>query len=231
MRFGVDTGGTFTDLIVEDDRGELHMFKAATTPQDPIRGVLDALKIAAAEFAVTLPELLGRSESFIYGTTHAINAIITGNVARTAFVTTAGHPDVLTLREGGRSEPFNFTVPYPEPYVPRALTFEAPGRITADGSIVTPFDDVAMMAAIEAMKDKKVEAVAVCLLWSIVNPQHELRVGELLERGLPGAPYTLSHRLNPTLREYRRASSACIDASLKPMMAAYMERLTRDLRD
>ena len=231
MRFGVDTGGTFTDLIVEDDQGDLHMFKAPTTPQDPIRGVIDALKVAAGVFKTTLPELLGQSENFIYGTTHAINAIITGNVARTAFVTTAGHPDVLTLREGGRSEPFNFTVPYPEPYVPRSLTFEAPGRILVDGSVATPFDDSVMIAAIEAMKRKDVEAVAVCLLWSIVNPEHELRVGELIEKHMRGVPYTLSHKLNPGLREYRRASSACIDASLKPMMAAYMERLTRDLRD
>jgi hypothetical protein len=193
--------------------------------------VIDALKVAAGAFKTTLPELLGRSENFIYGTTHAINAIITGNVARTAFVTTAGHPDVLTLREGGRLDPFNFTVPYPEPYVPRSLTFEAPGRILADGSVATPFDDSAMIAAIEAMKRKNVEAVAVCLLWSIVNPEHELRVGELIEKHMLGIPYTLSHKLNPTLREYRRACSACIDASLKPMMAAYMERLTRDLRD
>jgi N-methylhydantoinase A len=231
MRFGVDTGGTFTDLIIEDDRGELHMFKASTTPHDPIKGVLDAVKVAAQAFGTTARELLGRCETFIYGTTHAINAIITGNVARTAFVTTAGHPDVLTLREGGRSEPFNFAVPYPEPYVPRSLTFEAPGRILSDGTVATPFDDARMIAAIEAMKGKGVEAVAVCLLWSIVNPEHEQRVGELLEQHMPGVAYTLSHRLNPALREYRRASSACIDASLKPMMAAYMERLTRDLRE
>jgi N-methylhydantoinase A len=188
MRFGVDTGGTFTDLIVEDDQGDLHMFKAPTTPQDPIRGVIDALKVAAGVFKTTLPELLGQSENFIYGTTHAINAIITGNVARTAFVTTAGHPDVLTLREGGRSEPFNFTVPYPEPYVPRSLTFEAAGRILVDGSVATPFDDSAIIATIEAMKRKGVEAVAVCLLWSIVNPEHELRVGELIEKHMPGVP-------------------------------------------
>ena len=230
MRFGVDTGGTFTDVVVEDDAGELHMFKSPTTPDNPIQGVLDALAVAAAALNNALPELLGRGEMFIYGTTHAINAIITGNTARTAFLTTAGHPDVLTLREGGRSEPFNFTVPYPEPYVPRSLTFELPGRILSDGSIGQAFDEAATLQVIEEMKRKRVEAVAVCLLWSIINPDHELAAGALLERHMPGVPYTLSHRLNPTLREYRRASSACIDASLKPMMAAYMERLTRDLR-
>ncbi|MGO9769493.1 MAG: hydantoinase/oxoprolinase family protein [Roseiarcus sp.] len=231
MRFAVDTGGTFTDLVVEDDGGELYMFKSPTTPDNPIRGVLDALGMAAAALGQSLPKLLGRGEMFIYGTTHAINAIITGATARTAFLTTAGHPDVLTLREGGRSEPFDFTVPYPEPYVPRSLTFELPGRILADGTVAKSFDEAATLEVIEAMKRKRVEAVAVCLLWSIINPEHELLAGALLERHMPGVPYTLSHRLNPALREYRRASSACIDASLKPMMAAYMERLTRDLRD
>ena len=100
MRFAVDTGGTFTDLLVEDDAGALHMFKAPTTPADPIRGVTDALHVAADSLGRSLADLLAASDTFIYGTTHAINAIVTGNTARTAFLTTEGHPDVLVLREG-----------------------------------------------------------------------------------------------------------------------------------
>ncbi len=230
MRFAVDTGGTFTDLLVEDSAGALHMFKAATTPADPIRGVIDALQVAADGLGRPLPDLLADGETFIYGTTHAINAIITGNTARTAFLTTEGHPDVLVLREGGRSEPFNFTVPYPEPYIPRSLTWEVPGRLRPDGSEMAPFDDAACRRVIADLRARDVKAVAVCLLWSIVNPAHELRVAALLDAELPDVPYTLSHQLNPTLREYRRASSACIDASLKPMMAAYMAGLTERLR-
>lgn len=230
MRFAVDTGGTFTDLLVEDAAGALHMFKAQTTPSDPIRGVMDALQVAADGLGRALPDLLAAGETFIYGTTHAINAIITGNTARTAFLTTEGHPDVLVLREGGRSEPFNYTVPFPEPYVPRSLTWEVPGRLRADGSEMAAFDMVACRRVIAEMKARDVRAVGVCLLWSIVNPAHELAVGQLLEEALPGVPYTLSHRLNPTLREYRRASSACIDASLKPMMAVYMSGLSERLR-
>lgn len=230
MRFAVDTGGTFTDLLVEDAAGSLHMFKAPTTPADPIRGVMDALEEAARHLGRSLAELMAAGESFIYGTTHAINAIITGNTARTAFLTTEGHPDVLVLREGGRMEPFNYTVPYPDPYVPRSLTWEVPGRLRPDGTEFAPFDEAACRRIIAEMKARDVQAVAVCLLWSIVNPAHELRLAELLEAELPGVPYTLSHRLNPTLREYRRASSACIDASLKPMMAAYMAGLTERLR-
>ncbi len=231
MRFAVDTGGTFTDLIVEDNDGGLHMFKAATTPDDPIRGVLDALTVAASGFGLGLRALLGQGEMFIYGTTHPINAIITGNTARTAFLTTLGHPDILVLREGGRAEPFNFTVPFPEPYIPRALTWEVPERLLSDGSVRRELDEAAVLDIISEMKDRKVEAVGVCLLWAMINPVHERRIGELLDQHMPGVPWSLSHSLNPTLREYRRASSVCIDASLKPMMAAYMARLNQQLKD
>jgi N-methylhydantoinase A len=231
MRFAVDTGGTFTDLIVETEDGGLHMFKAPTTPDDPVRGVLDSLSRAAEAFRLPLRDLLGHGTLFVHGTTHAINAIITGNTAKTAFLATEGHRDILVLREGGRMEPFNFTVPYPDPYVPRALSFELPGRILADGSVLRPFDDLVARRTIETLRDLEVEAVAVCLLWSIVNPVHERRVGELLDAYLPNVPYTLSHRLNPSLREYRRASSAAIDASLKPLMQAYMSQLTGRLSE
>ena len=133
MRFAVDTGGTFTDLLVEDEDGGVAMFKAPTTPHEPIEGVLASLESAARARGLPRRQLLARGDLFIHGTTHAINAILTGNTARTAFITTAGHPDILVFREGGRNEVFNFTVPYPEPYVPRALTFEVPERVMADG--------------------------------------------------------------------------------------------------
>ena len=229
MRFACDTGGTFTDLIVEDDALGLRMYKAATTPHDPVQGVLNALRLAAADNDLSLAELLGRGDMLIHGTTHAINAIITGNTAKTAFLTTAGHPDILVLREGGRIEPFNFTVPHPEPYVPRALTFEVPERIDSAGRVHTPLDEAAVVAIIERLRVAEVEAVGVCFLWSIRNPAHELRVGELLAEQLPEVPFTLSHRLNPALREYRRASSAVIDASLKPLMSRYLGGFTEQL--
>jgi len=231
MRFACDTGGTFTDLIVEDDQDQLHMYKAATTPADPVKGVLDALALAAGDMDLSLTELLGRGEMLIHGTTHAINAIITGTTARTAFLTTAGHPDILVLREGGRIEPFNFVAPYPEPYIPRALTFEVPERINSAGAVHTPLDEAAVVAIADELRAQSVESVAVCLLWSISNPMHELRVGELLDQHLSGVPFTLSHRLNPALREYRRASSTAIDASLKPLMGRYLGGLTERLAD
>ena len=231
MRFAVDTGGTFTDLVVESDDGGLRMYKAPTTPSDPVAGVLETLARAAEDLGESRESLLERGEMLIHGTTHAINAIVTGNTARAAFLTTKGHPDVLVFREGGRIEPFNFTVPYPEPYVPRSLTYEVPERVSYDGTVTEPLDEAGVVEIIENLKGQEIEAVGVCLLWSIVNPVHELRVGELLERHLPGVPYTLSHVLNPSLREYRRASSTCIDASLKPLMGDYLGGLESRLRE
>ena len=231
MRFAVDTGGTFTDLLVDHGAGGLRMFKASTTPGDPIQGVLDVLERAAAGFGLTRAELLKRGTQFIHGTTHAINAIITGRTARTALLTTEGHADVLVLREGGRAEAFNFTTPYPAPYVPRSLTFEVPGRMRSDGSEFAPLNEIHLVETLRELREQRVEAVAVCLLWSIVNSAHERRVGELLEQHLPGIPYTLSHRLNPSIREFRRASSTAIDASLKPLMVTYMRNLDSRLRE
>jgi N-methylhydantoinase A len=229
MRFACDTGGTFTDLIVEDDRGRLTMYKAATTPDDPVKGVLDALSLAAAAFDMPESEFLSRGSMLIHGTTHAINAIVTGNTAKTAFLTTDGHPDILVLREAGRIEPFNFGIAYPEPYIPRALTFEIPERVRGDGKVLQRLDEDVVLKIIGRLKRARVEAVCVCLLWSIVNPRHELKIGRLLKKHLPGVPFTLSHELNPALREYRRASSTAIDASLKPLMTRYLGSLTEKL--
>jgi N-methylhydantoinase A len=207
------------------------MFKASTTPGDPVGGMLDALSLAADAFGLGLQGLLARSDMFIYGTTHALNAVLTGKTARTAFLCTRGHPDVLVLREGGRADSFDFAVPYPEPYVKRSLTWEIGGRVLADGSEREAFDEPSVLRAIEEMKALDIQAVGVSFLWSIVNPVHELRVGAMLDEHLPGVAYTLSHQVNPCLREYRRASSACIDASLKPMMTAYLRTLERRLNE
>ena len=230
MRFAVDTGGTFTDLVVEDDTGRLAIYKSSTVPSDPVQGILDVFAVAAEERGVSREELLAAGEVLIHGTTRGLNAVLTGTTARTAFLTTEGHPDILLFREGGRTEIFDLSKPYPEPYVSRALTFEVSERIGPAGEVLRPLDEDALRGTLERVQASEVEAVAVCLLWSIVNPVHELRVGEILAEVMPGVPVTLSHRLNPCLREYRRASSACIDASLKPVMTEYIQSVEGRMR-
>lgn len=224
MRLAVDTGGTFTDLVIEDDAGQVKIFKSSTTPDEPMRGILNVLDRAAAAMHLTRAQLLGKSEVFIHGTTLAINAVLTKRTARTALLTTEGHPDILVFRDGGRPSAFDFKA-YPDPYIPRALTFEVPERIGSGGEVVTPLDEDKVARIIDQLAEVHVEAVAVCLLWSVVNPVHELRVGDLIGTLLPDVAVTLSHQVNPILREYRRASSAAIDASLKPVMTRYLNEL------
>jgi N-methylhydantoinase A len=226
-----DAGGTFTDLIVGDDQG-LRLFKATSTPDNPITGILTALERAAAAYGASgLSTLLARCEMFIHATTRATNAILTGNTARTAFLTTEGHRDVLLLREGGRLHPYDNAQEFPRPYVPLTLTFEVPERIGSSGTVVRPLDEAKLADIIDLMAMRQVEAVGVCFLWSIANPVHELRAGEMIAERFPALCVTLSHRLNPIVREYRRASSACIDASLKPLMGRYLVELAERLAD
>lgn len=232
LRLTVDTGGTFTDLVVEGHPQGLQFFKRATTPLNPLQGVLDVLSAAADELGHTRKELLGQADLFVLGTTRATNAVVTGTSAKTAFLTTKGHRDVLLLREaGGRTTLFDYTQEFPEPYVPRSMTFEVAERILSDGSVRTPLDETAVRETLAQLARIRTEAVGVCLLWSIVNPTHELTLGQLLEEHLPGVPYTLSHQLNPSLREYRRASSAVIDASLKPLMSDFFRELETRLEE
>ena len=231
LNFGVDTGGTFTDLVIEGLPEGLRFYKRPTTPDDPVRGLIDVLTAAAESLGVSVVDLLGRGERFIFGTTRATNAVVTGTTARTALIVTEGHPDILLFREGGgRTTLFDYTQEFPDPYIPRSLTFQAPERITSTGTVLAELDDAAIVSIVGQLREADVEAVAVCLLWSIVNPVHELRVGELLAEHLPDVPVTLSHQLNPSLREFRRASSAAIDASLKPLMSRFFDQLEGRLR-
>ncbi len=230
MRFSIDTGGTFTDLVVEHD-GVRRLFKAPTTPDDPVRGMLDALQLAAEVDGISTRTLLERGEVLIHATTYALNAVLTRTTARTGLVVTEGHEAVLVLREGGRGDPFDFSYEYPEPYVPQALTFGAPERIGASGDVVRELSQAAAVEIAHRLAAAEVEAVAVCLLWSIVNPAHERLLGDVLACELPGVPVTLSHELNPAIREYRRASSAAINASLHPLMSSYLSSMQERLRE
>lgn len=230
IRITVDTGGTFTDVVVSDGSGRFHVGKALTTPERSYDGLRAALAVAAEEMDSDPDSILARADLLIFGTTRATNAIVTRATARTAFLTTEGFPDILVLKEGGKFDPHDFSQPYPEPYIRRRDTFEITGRIDAEGGVVTPLDVEATRRTLRKLATRGFEAVAVCLIWSIVNPEHELAVSRLIEEELPGVPYTLSHKLIPILREYRRASTTAIDASLKPIMRRYLADMETDLR-
>ncbi|HEY1855345.1 MAG TPA: hydantoinase/oxoprolinase family protein [Solirubrobacterales bacterium] len=230
-RISIDTGGTFTDAVLLDEEGALWLGKSPTRPDRGWLGVEGALQAIGDQLGRDVPALLADCELFLYGTTRSTNAILTGTTAKTALLTTEGFADILVMREGGRLEPFNLRIEYPSPYVDRNRTHEIRERVDAEGGVLTPLDLDRTRATIERVRDDGTEAVAVCLLWSVLRPDHELQIGALLEEIAPDLPFTLSHQINPIMREYRRASSAAIDASLKPLMERHFADLERDLRD
>jgi N-methylhydantoinase A len=229
-RLSVDTGGTFTDVVVADPDGKIIIGKALTTHDRIFKGVAAAIGVAAELLKITRHELLDDTSVFIYGTTRAINAVVTKRTAKTAFLTTKGFPDILLFREGGKANPSDFSKEFPQPYIPRRHTFEIEERIAADGSVFAALDEAQVKFILQRLKSEEFEAIAVSLIWSIVNPVHELRIGELISMALPDVPFTLSHRLLPIMREYRRASATAVDASLKPLMQSHLREMELDLR-
>jgi N-methylhydantoinase A len=228
-RITCDIGGTFTDVVVSDESGRMTIAKALTQPANLFDGLRAALARAAAETGEPLAQLLGRTSLFIFSTTQATNAILEGTTARTAFLCTAGFPDILVRREGGSLRPYDYSREFPAPYVPRRLTLEIAERIGAGGEVIEQLDEPAAVAQLARASELDVEAVSVCLLWSTANPAHELALGALIERELPGVPYSLSHQINPIVREYRRASGTAIDASLKPLMQRHLPEIADGL--
>ena len=228
-QISADVGGTFTDLVVSDEEGFVSTYKAPTTPGRIVGGIVDSIAIAAAALDMQVGELLARCNKFACGTTVATNAILEGNYAKTGLICTEGFRDTLLIREGAKDDTYTIAVDFPEPYVARELTIGVRERINAEGGIEIALDEESVIEAIEILKKKGVEAVAVCLLWSIANPAHELRIAELLDQHWPEIDYSISHKTNPTIREYRRMSATAIDASLKPLVKRAVSELESEL--
>src|SRR5262245_14423122 len=226
----IDIGGTFTDLVLYSRESDVEIFKAPTTPGEFEKGFINVLGVAADAHKLNLGDFLTKTDLIVHGTTVSTNALVEGKVASVGLICNAGHPDILTLRESPRKRAFNTKIDFPPPYVPRNRTCEVRGRIDAMGNEVETLNEKDVVAAAKYLKKAGVEAIAVALLWSIVNPKHEKRVGEILKRELPGVPVTLSHELNPIPREYRRTISTAINASLFPIVSAYTEKLANVLK-
>ena len=220
-RIGIDVGGTFTDAVIVAADGRSRIAKVPSTPERIERGFMDALS-----------ELLERSSSapaevgyLAHGSTVATNAIVQRRLARTALVTNHGFRDVLAIGTQMRAAVYDLWTPEPAPIVPRELCFTVAGRIDASGTEVRPLDEGSVRAAAAGLRDAGVEAVAVMLLFSFLNPAHELRVGELLADELPGVELSLSCQVVPEFREYVRASTTALNAALLPLMGRYLAAL------
>jgi N-methylhydantoinase A len=224
IRLGVDIGGTFTDVALEI--GERRFTgKILTTPHAPEDGVLAALCSVTAEAGVKPGEV----GVIIHGTTLATNALIERKGARTALLTTEGFRDVVEIRHENRFEQYDVNIDLPPPLVPRRLRLPVRERIDAQGEVLVPLDESSVARAIETLAAQQVEAVAVGLLHSFTNPDHERWVGDAIARRLPQVAVTLSCDVSPEMREYERFSTACANAYLQPLIGRYLVKLAREL--
>ncbi len=235
---GVDTGGTFTDTIILNTRGEVHIGKAPSTPPDFAGGVIDSLGEAARSAGLPLRDILRDCLLFNHGSTAATNALVTWRGAKTGLITTRGHKDVTIIQRAyGRVVGLSddevrhiLATNKPRPIVPRSLIEEVTERVDYSGEVLVPLNEEEVRSAIKRYQDQGIEAVAVCLLWSFMNPQHERRIKALLHEMAPEIRVTLSSELVPVLGEFERMSSTLANAFLSVTVDRYYTTLARLLR-
>jgi N-methylhydantoinase A len=214
-RLGVDVGGTFTDLVALSDRG-VTTSKVPSTPRDQSVGVMNAIEASEID--------AGAVVALAHGMTVATNALLERRGARTALVTTEGFRDVLEIARQNRPSLYDLAQDRPPALVPRELRFTIKERMGPDG-VLAALDEASLEAAVAAVEEAQVEAVAVCLLFAFAHPEHEQRVGEALREALPDVHVSLSSEVLPEFREYERFSTTTADAYLAPRLAAYLGNL------
>jgi len=221
-RVGIDIGGTFTDLVGLRN-GEIVIDKTSTTPDDPTRGVADALSGVDADISAI--------SDFLHGTTIAINTVLERKGANTALITTKGFRDVYAMGRNNRPEAFNLEFRRPRPLVPRSLTWEVSARMMATGEEIDPLNDGEVEAIGRELLAQDVSSVAVCLIHAYADPAHERRIGEILGRVCPGMFVSLSHDILREYREYERTSTTALNAYVGPRVRDYLDRLEGFLSD
>jgi N-methylhydantoinase A len=237
---GVDTGGTFTDVVVMDGAGTVVTNKAPTTPDALEEGVLAALTLIADHRHETLAEMLAKVRNFGHGTTQATNALIERRGSTTGLLTTQGFGDTILVQ---RLMGFTAGMPnellgrfsqrsYPDPLVPPRLIGEVPERVDQAGTVLLKLDEEAVRTEVKRLGGEGAEAYAVSLLWSFRNPDHEKRIAEIIREEVGSDVYvSLSHEVNPILGEYERTATTVLNAYLGPTVERYLERLESELRN
>jgi N-methylhydantoinase A len=222
VRLGIDTGGTFTDLIgIDDASGELVVAKTPSTPARPVDAIMNAIGLSQVE-----KEAL---QAISIGTTVATNALLQRTGAKVIYVTTAGFEDVPYIQRMNRKHHFSLEWTKPQPLVERRNCLGVAERLDFHGRVIAPLTEEGLADLANRVEARMAEypgadiAIAVCLLFSYVNPAHELRVRDFLEARFPDVPVSLSHQVAPIWREYERGSTVIADGYVKPIMQRYIE--------
>jgi len=217
----LDIGGTFTDLVLLDDRGAVQVHKLLTTPDEPARAALKGIEelVEAANVTINQVDLL------VHSTTLVTNALTQGKGAKTGLITTRGFRDILEMRDEHRYDIYDLFLSWPEPLVPRERRLSVNERITRDGVVLTELDEREVATVTGQLVGQGVEAIAISFLHSYKNPNHEQRAASVVRRVAPQIPVTLSSEVAPVIREYERTSTAVADAFIRPLAAAYLTEM------
>lgn len=222
LRVAVDVGGTFTDVcIVDEDTRDVRVTKVPSTPDDPMRAVVDGVKRGEIDLSTVA--------LFSHGTTVATNALITRRFPKAAMVTTSGFRDVLEIRDGTKDDLWDAYKDVGGPYIRRRDRFEVTERIDYSGQVVEPLDEVQAREIARLLKKRQVETVAVCFVNSYANPAHETRMREILAEELPGVNLCTSAEILPEIFEYERFNTTAANAVLAPLVTGYVDRLSNEL--
>jgi N-methylhydantoinase A len=227
-RVGVDSGGTFTDICLFDERtGRVETWKVPSTPDDPSRGIAQGVEEGMRRVA---PDAAGGPAApivyFGHGTTVATNALIQHRGVKTGLITTDGFRDLLEIGRQKRPDLYDIQADKPLTLVPRDLRLEVPERLRHTGEVDTPLDEEKMRAAARTLKAADVKAVAVSFLYGFIRPDHEKRAVEILREELPDAFISAGHEIAPEFREFERLSTVVLNAYLGPVMQSYIKRLS-----
>ena len=218
IRVGIDTGGTFTDLVAVDDRsGRWYLAKVPSNPRQPVAAIAAALEQAAFDPADV--------DFIVVGTTIGINAVLTRTGARVVYLTTRGFEDIPHIQRINRKHHYDFHWRKPRPLAARRDCIGIAERVDAEGEVLVPLDEDAVRQAVAELADGadgEPVAVAICFLFSYLAPEHEQRAREVIEAAAPGLPVSLSHEVAPIWREYERGTAAILDAYMKPALTRYV---------
>lgn len=218
-----DVGGTFTDLVhYSPATGRISVAKTLTTPDDPSRGVMNAIQDGRTQGFIDATA----NEWLVHGGTTVINAITERKGVKTALITTAGFRDVLEIGRGNRPDLYNLHAKSPEPFVPRRWRFEVRERVGAKGEIVAPFEASDLEPIIAQCERDGIEAIAVVFLNSYLAPEHEQQCARLLRMRLPRVAITASHEISRQWREYERTNTTVLNAYVMPVVEHYFQRLS-----